>query len=223
MKNEPDTDFDLLQNQEWVRNIFAKWKKSPDDTPEIIPLQIGAETVVCEKRHRYMDRCQDDEVCVCEMSQANSEQVKQIIDIAEKDPAGWRNTTLEQRHRIMYDAANRLAEMRGDLMSCMCAVTGKTVVEGDVEVSEGVDYALLHHLHEAFCRTGRRRYYTEGVILVISPWNFLRHSHRRNRSRAGRRQHGDTETRHRGRSCGMDICQSLLGCRCAEETLQVVI
>ena len=24
MKNEPDTDFDLAQNQEWVRNIFAK-------------------------------------------------------------------------------------------------------------------------------------------------------------------------------------------------------
>ena len=38
MKNEPDTDFDLAQNQEWVRNIFAKWKKSPADSPEIIPL-----------------------------------------------------------------------------------------------------------------------------------------------------------------------------------------
>lgn len=84
MKNEPDTDFDLAQNQEWVRNIFAKWKKSPTDSPEIIPLQIGAETVVCEKRHKYMDRCQDDEVCVCEMSQADAGQVMKILDIAEK-------------------------------------------------------------------------------------------------------------------------------------------
>lgn len=41
----------------------------------------------------------------------------------------------------MYEAANRLGEMRGDLIGCMCAVTGKTVVEGDVEVSEGIDYA----------------------------------------------------------------------------------
>ncbi|MGP1623397.1 bifunctional proline dehydrogenase/L-glutamate gamma-semialdehyde dehydrogenase [Bacteroides heparinolyticus] len=173
MKNEPDTDFDLLQNQEWVRNIFAKWKKSPDDTPEIIPLQIGAETVVCEKRHRYMDRCQDDEVCVCEMSQANSEQVKQIIDIAEKDPAGWRNTTLEQRHRIMYDAANRLAEMRGDLIGCMCAVTGKTVVEGDVEVSEGVDYARFYTTSmKPFAALADVDITPKGVILVISPWNF---------------------------------------------------
>lgn len=84
MKNEPDTDFDLAQNQEWVRNIFAKWKKSPADSPEIIPLQIGAETVVCEKRHKYMDRCQDDEVCVCEMSQADAGQVMKILEIAEK-------------------------------------------------------------------------------------------------------------------------------------------
>lgn len=63
---------------------FAKWKKSPADSPEIIPLQIGAETVVCEKRHKYMDRCQDDEVCVCEMSQADAGQVMKILEIAEK-------------------------------------------------------------------------------------------------------------------------------------------
>lgn len=173
MKNEPDTDFDLPQNQEWVRNIFAKWKKSPSDTPEIIPLQIGAETVVCDKRHKYMDRCQDDEVCVCEMSQANVEQVQKIVDIAEKDPAGWRKTTLEARHKIMYEAANRLAEMRGDLIGCMCAVTGKTVVEGDVEVSEGVDYARFYTTTmKTFAALTDVDISPKGTILVISPWNF---------------------------------------------------
>lgn len=173
MSNEPDTDFDLPQNQEWVRNIFAKWKKSPSDTPEIIPLQIGAETVVCEKRHKYMDRCQDDEVCVCEMSQADAEQVKKIIDIAEKDPAGWRHTTLEERHRIMFEAANRLADMRGDLIGCMSAVTGKTVVEGDVEVSEGIDYARFYTTTmKKFAAQTDVDIAPKGTILVISPWNF---------------------------------------------------
>ena len=114
LKNEPDTDFDLPQNQEWVRSIFSKWKKDGTEQPEIIPLQIGAETVVCESRYPYTDRCQDDEVCICEMSQADSAQVEKIIEIAEADPAGWRKTTLEERHRIMYEAANRLADMRGD-------------------------------------------------------------------------------------------------------------
>lgn len=173
MVNEPDTDFDLPQNQEWVRTIFAKWKKSPSDTPEIIPLQIGTEWVICEKRHKYMDRCQDDEVCVCEMSQADVGQVKRIVEIAEKDPAGWRKTSLEERHKIMYEAANRLGEMRGDLIGCMCAVTGKTVVEGDVEVSEGVDYARFYTTSmKTFTSLSDVDIAPKGTVLVISPWNF---------------------------------------------------
>lgn len=173
MENEPDTDFDREVNQAWVRDIFARWKKNKDQKPDILPLQIGAKTVVTEKRHRYMDRCQDDEVCVCEMSMADKTQVEEIIRIAQEDPAGWRKTSLEERHKIMYDAANRLAELRGELIGCMCAITGKTVTEGDVEVSEGVDYAR-------FYTTTMRKFQAlkdveitpKGTILVISPWNF---------------------------------------------------
>lgn len=173
MKNEPDTDFDLPQNQEWVRRIFAKWKKNGTEEPEIIPLQIGAETVVCESRYKYLDRCQNDEVCICEMSQADSGQVEKIIGIAEADPAGWRKTTLEERHRIMYEASNRLADMRGDLIGCMCAVTGKTVIEGDVEVSEAVDYARFYTTAmKKFAVLDDIEMKPKGTILVISPWNF---------------------------------------------------
>lgn len=31
---------------------------------------------------------------------------------------------------MMYAAANNLAEMRGDLIGCMCAVTGKQLLKG---------------------------------------------------------------------------------------------
>ena len=173
LKNEPDTDFDLPQNQEWVRSIFSRWKKDGTEQPEIIPLQIGAETVVCESRYPYTDRCQDDEVCICEMSQADSAQVEKIIGIAEADPAGWRKTRLEERHRIMYEAANRLADMRGDLIGCMCAVTGKTVIEGDVEVSEAVDYARFYTTAmKKFAALDDVEMKPKGTILVISPWNF---------------------------------------------------
>lgn len=173
MKNEPDTDFDRFQNQKWVEGIFAKWKKSKNDTPELIPLQIGAETVLTDKRYKYMDRCQDDEVCVCEMSQADTEQVKKIIEIAQADPAGWRKTSLEERHKIMYEAANKLAALRGDLIGCMCAVTGKTVVEGDVEVSEGVDYARFYTTTmKQFAALADVDIAPKGTVLVISPWNF---------------------------------------------------
>ena len=173
MVNEPDTDFDRECNQEWQRQIFAKWKKSPSDKPYIIPTQIGDRTVENASRAKYFDRCQNDEVEVCEMSKANVSQVEEIIRIAATDPKGWRKTTIEQRHKIMYDAANRLGELRGDLIGCMCAITGKTVVEADVEVSEGIDYAR-------FYTPSMKKFYqlpdvdikAKGTILVISPWNF---------------------------------------------------
>lgn len=173
MENEPDTDFDLKQNQEWVEKIFAKWKKSKEDVPEIIPLQIGTENIITEKRYKYLDRCREEDVCICEMSQANAEQVERILSIAEADPAGWRKTKLEDRHKMMYAAANNLAEMRGDLIGCMCAVTGKTVVEGDVEVSEGIDYARFYTTTmRTFSELGDVSLTAKGTVLVISPWNF---------------------------------------------------
>lgn len=64
---------------------------------------------------------------------------ERILKIADGDVGGWRKTTIEERHRIMYKAANILGELRGDLCGAMCAITGKTIEEGDVEVSEGID------------------------------------------------------------------------------------
>ena len=173
MVNEQDTDFDRECNQEWQRDIFKKWKKSLSDKPEVIPTQIGAATVVNDSRYKYYDCSQDEDVEVCEMSRANVSQVEQVLKIAAEDPGHWRDTTIEERHKIMYDAANRLGNMRGDLIGAMCAITGKTVVEGDVEVSEGIDYCR-------FYTTSMKKFYAlrdvdikaKDTVLVISPWNF---------------------------------------------------
>lgn len=173
MHNEPDTDFDIEANQEWVRRIFKKWKKKVEQKPYSIPIQIGTATVDGPDKQQYYDRSQAEEVCVCEMSKANAEQARRIVAIAEADPAGWRKTTLDERHRIMYAAANRLGAMRGDLIGCMCAVTGKTVTEGDVEVSEGIDYARFYTTSlKPIAALDDITMQPKGTVLVISPWNF---------------------------------------------------
>jgi RHH-type proline utilization regulon transcriptional repressor/proline dehydrogenase/delta 1-pyrroline-5-carboxylate dehydrogenase len=172
-RNEPDTDFDLHQNQLWVEDIVKKWKKSKADEPTVIPTQIGAETVVNEQQAVYKDRCQDDEVTVCTMSQANAEQTRRIIEIAATDPAGWRKKSLKERREILYKAANKLGDLRGDLIGCMMAVTGKTVVEGDVEVSEAIDFTRFYPTSmKEFEDLKTVTHEAKGTILVISPWNF---------------------------------------------------
>ncbi len=171
MVNEPDTDFDIPGNQEWQRQIFAKWKKDGSN-PDSLTLQIGNEEVTTAHKAEYFDRSQPGDVKVCDMCQADEAEVEKILEIAEKDPSGWRNKTIEERHEIMYKAANLLAEMRGDLIGCMCAITGKTVVEGDVEVSEGIDYCRFYSTTVKKYAKQPIDMEAKGTVLVISPWNF---------------------------------------------------
>ena len=183
--NEPDTDFDRFCNQEWVEKIFAKWKASGTTSlvrsedwgiwkpGDVLPTQIGDELVFNEDRVKYHDRSQEGDVLVCEMSRANKEQAAQILAIADEDAGGWRKTSIEERHRIMYKAANILGEMRGDLNGAMCAITGKTIEEADVEVSEAIDYCRFYTTtmkkYSALTDIEMR---SKGTILVLSPWNF---------------------------------------------------
>ncbi|MBQ9676041.1 MAG: bifunctional proline dehydrogenase/L-glutamate gamma-semialdehyde dehydrogenase [Bacteroidaceae bacterium] len=184
MINEPDTDFDRFCNQQWVERIFSKWKSTgkmnyekagwgdwkPGDT---LPTQIGNELVYNDDKVNYYDRSQDGDVLVCEMSRANKAQVEQILDIADKDGGGWRDTTIEERHRIMYKAANIMGQMRGDLIGSMCAITGKTVEEADVEVSEGIDYCRFYTTTmKKFAALDDIVMKAKGTVLVLSPWNF---------------------------------------------------
>lgn len=184
MINEPDTDFDRFCNQEWVEKIFAKWKSNGQLTGEkaawgdwkpgdVLPTQIGTELVYNDDKVKYYDRSQEGDVLVCEMSRADKAQAERILQIADEDAGGWRNTTIEQRHEIMYKAANILGQMRGDLNGSMCAITGKTIEEADVEVSEGIDYCRFYTTTmKKYAALDDLEMKAKGTVLVLSPWNF---------------------------------------------------
>ncbi len=184
MINEPDTDFDRFCNQQWVEKVFAKWKSDGSKSGakaqwgdwkpgDLLPTQIGGELVYNTDQVQYFDRSQEGDVLVCEMSRANKDQTKKILDIAEADPQSWRDTTIEQRHQIMYKAANILGEMRGDLNGSMCAITGKTIEEADVEVSEAIDYCRYYTTTmKKYAALPDIEMKAKGTVLVLSPWNF---------------------------------------------------
>jgi len=172
-RNEPDTNFDLKPNRLWADTIRNRWKKSPDDVPYQIPVQLGADELTSEKKYRYIDRSQNTEVCVCEASLSNLEQVKEIIFVAESDLSNWRKTTLEERNIILHKAADLLAINRGNLIGCMSAITGKTFGEGDVEVSEAIDFCRFYPVSmKKFEELETISVTPKGIVLVIPPWNF---------------------------------------------------
>ena len=172
-KNEPDTFFDYKPNREWADSIRKTWKKSATDKPYHIPVQIGAKEITTEKKQRYFDHSQAEEVCVCEASLSNIEQVKEIIQLAETDASAWRKTTTEKRNVILHQVAENLVAKRGHLIGCMSAITGKTIAEGDVEVSEAIDFCRFYPLTMLkFTELKTVSLSPKGIVLVIPPWNF---------------------------------------------------
>lgn len=172
-KNEPDTNFDLKPNRLWADEIRKAWMKSSTDKPYQIPVQIGDKEIISGKKYKYFDRCQEEEVIVCEASLSTLDQVKEILTVAENDNSGWRKSTIEKRMEILHKTAENIKIKRGHLIGCMSAITGKTFVEGDVETSEAIDFCRYYPLSmKNFEEFKSVSIAPKGIILVIPPWNF---------------------------------------------------
>ncbi|MDL2323180.1 bifunctional proline dehydrogenase/L-glutamate gamma-semialdehyde dehydrogenase [Bacteroidales bacterium OttesenSCG-928-A17] len=171
--SEPDTDLDLPWNRNWALNILKKWSNEVNEKNFIVPVQIGDKELTTDHKKLYKDRSRDNSVVFCEANLSTPEQVKEIIAVAEKDASNWRKTSLEDRNKILHQVADNLANKRGDLIGCMAAITGKTFTEGDVEVSEAIDFARYYPISmKEFEDLPGVTYAPKGIILVIPPWNF---------------------------------------------------
>ncbi len=172
-RNEPDTNFDLKTNREWAHAIRDRWMKSVANKPYLIPVQMGDVEIATEKRQKYFDRSQDNEVCLCEVAMSDIEHTREIMNIAIRDAQGWRKTNIAERNRILHEVARNLSDKRGDLIGCMAAITGKTFMEGDVEVSEAIDFCRYYPISMMrMMELDTVSFAPKGVVMVIPPWNF---------------------------------------------------
>ena len=171
--SEPDTDFDLHVNYEWTQAIAKKWQFTAGQKVKEYPVQVGAQDVQTEQFKSYNDNAQTEDIEVFRVGQANPQQVEEVIATADADASGWRQMSADERHVILARVTQKIKENRGELMGIMSACTGKTFMEGDVEVSEAIDFL------EYYPRSAQMFFNLEdveakgkGVILVIPPWNF---------------------------------------------------
>lgn len=170
--NEPDTELDLPQNRKWALGILEKWKDVRADQFKV-PMQIGAQFMESDSKRQYLDKSRNDSVSMCEASLSSLDHIKQIINIAEKDEVQWSNTSLQERKKILYQVADNLANQRGELIGCIAAITGKAFMEGDVEVSEAIDFCRFYPTSlQEYEKLEHISMTPKGVVLVISPWNF---------------------------------------------------
>jgi RHH-type proline utilization regulon transcriptional repressor/proline dehydrogenase/delta 1-pyrroline-5-carboxylate dehydrogenase len=89
--------------------------------------------------------------------------------------AAWSRTSWADRRRVLAEVARVMADDRGRTIAVMAHTTGKTVREGDPEVSEAIDFAryaaALTCDHEDVEREGAR-WAPHRLVVVAGPWNF---------------------------------------------------
>ena len=97
----------------------------------------------------------------------------EIIERGVAAAEDWQALGADERARILYRAGEKLEERRAQLLEVMGAECGKTLDQGDPEVSEAIDfanyYAMLGQLLEQVDGAAPQ---PQKLIAVIPPWNF---------------------------------------------------
>ncbi|TWU42195.1 bifunctional proline dehydrogenase/L-glutamate gamma-semialdehyde dehydrogenase [Novipirellula artificiosorum] len=163
--NEPDTDWSLPGNAEWIEAVMKTKKGQCVDLPQT-NISKQADVATC------FDPSQPD-VPVCRYVPATIPEVHAAVDRAVNDESDWANTTIEHRHALLQQTAQNLRDRRGELIAVMVADGGKTVSEADPEVSEAIDFCEFYPLSVNIWRNHPTiRLRPRGVVAVVSPWNF---------------------------------------------------
>ncbi len=173
LTNEPDTDFSLVQNADWAHDIVAQWQPLCDAQATEIALTIaGREETGAGKLVESLDPSRPG-VVVARYGQADESQIRLAVDCATQDPTGWRKLEPNQRYELLRKVAHAIRMRRADLIGAAMADAGKTILEGDPEVSEAVDFV------EFYAKTALEIQSQEdlratplGAVVVVSPWNF---------------------------------------------------
>ena len=171
--NEPDTDFSLPANREWVRGIIERWQPRHGANKVEVPLVVDGEEIF---KDRELRDCRDPSrpgLVVGRYRQAGREDIGRAVACARNDADGWRRMPAAERSRVLAAVARELRRSRGDLMGAALADGGKTLAESDPEVSEVVDFVGFYDLAARYFKNlPGLQVEPKGIVVVVSPWNF---------------------------------------------------
>lgn len=142
--NTANTDPDLHGNREWAKQIAGR----------MVTSHLGVDTV--------------DAATITSWTELDS-----IMTRAVSAAKSWQALGSDERARILRHAAVRLEARRAELLEVMGSECGKTLDQGDPEVSEAIDFVNL------YAQAGRELDDTDGaqpvppsLTVVTPPWNF---------------------------------------------------
>ncbi|PYI67824.1 1-pyrroline-5-carboxylate dehydrogenase [Arthrobacter livingstonensis] len=142
--NTPDTDPALPANRAWGRDILARIPGS----------ELGNDIVEASR--------------VADVDQLNG-----IVDTALEAGRAWGALSGAERAAVLHRAGATLESRRAELMEVMAAETGKTLDQGDPEVSEAIDFAHFYAERAKDLDTVDGATFVPAKLTVVTPpWNF---------------------------------------------------
>lgn len=173
-KNESDTDFALPTNIKWADSISEKWKNISKDGGFNASVVIAGKEVASDEPIEVIDKSQyHNKVIVGTYAKASENDLQKAVEVAKKDPDGWRELTQKERQKILMNVAHEFRKSRADLIGIAAAEVGKVFSETDVEVSEAIDFLNFYpYSVKKFTELKGVKTAPKGVGLVVSPWNF---------------------------------------------------
>ena len=152
--NEPDTDPSLLATQDWLQKLRKQATKKKAETLGLKVLKQGAISDTLGPINGQI--ALDD-----------------LVAKMRTGGASWAKKSARQRAEILYAVGNQLAASRADLLTVMMQEAGKTLAEGDPEVSEAIDFAR-YYATQAMEWEGEPdvAFQPSRLTVVAPPWNF---------------------------------------------------
>ncbi|RRD61755.1 proline dehydrogenase family protein [Leucobacter sp. OH1287] len=142
--NVPDTDPDLPGNRVWGREIANKMVKSE------LGKKLVADSLITDKK-----------------------QLQAAIAKGVTAADTWQSLTADARAEILMRAGEKLEERRAELLEVMGSECGKTLDQGDPEISEAIDFANYYAmLGQQLEQVSGAEFKPSKLIAVIPPWNF---------------------------------------------------
>ncbi|QDU91168.1 Bifunctional protein PutA [Pirellulimonas nuda] len=171
--NEPDTDFALPHNGAWAEAIVRRWAPLHGAAAADVALVVAGDVIDSDRDLRESRDPSRPGVVVSRYRQATADDIERAVACAAADPSGWRRRSPAERSATLERVARELAAARGDLIGVMLAEAGKTVLEGDPEVSEAIDFCRYYgRCAVDWAQTPGLCAGPGGVSVVVSPWNF---------------------------------------------------
>lgn len=167
--NEPDTDWSLPHNVRWIREKIAS---EAEKGALEIPLVIGGAEHTTNLWGIGRDPSREGKETY-KFAYADYGMAELALESAQKALESWSGRSVADRAGILLKAADILGESRGDLIAAMVRDAGKAPFEGDVEVSEAIDFCRYYA--EGLTRPGFDdgiKLTPLGVLCVMPPWNF---------------------------------------------------